>query len=228
MSLPRPEVLYIKMLVAAALLLGSSWQMEASCIYSKAFAVQELEIGNLLTWSTRAERNNQSFVIQKSLDGFEFKSEGVIRGAMDCDEERHYRFLDLTIGQHKVFYRLIDLDVKGNYSITHTLVLERETQNDLLITSMNGTSTKRFIELTLDSEIQEAVRYQVTNWHQQLVKEGELELVKGTNAMVFDFAELPNGKYRLSLVANEEREEILFRKDESADKPSNFALKNKE
>ena len=225
----NPLSLFSNLLVVAVVLVGCSASLTAECVYSKPFEVKELELGNLLSWSTQVERENQTFVIQKSLDGFEFTSEGVIRGALNSDEEKHYRYLDLSIGQEKVFYRLVDVDTRGNYGITHTLLMNRQLQNNLLITAMDNTTTQRYLELTMESEMESSIRYRVLDMNNRLVEEGNMQLLVGKNALAFDFGELPSGKYRLSLQAKSEREEIFFRKDETIVGPKpNFALKNKE
>ncbi|MEO1516635.1 MAG: hypothetical protein AAFV95_16530 [Bacteroidota bacterium] len=212
------------------LLGGSTFSLEASCVYAQRMDAQEMEMGNLLTWSTSAEKDNQTFVIQKSLDGKEFVTEGIVRGAGESEATRHYRYLDISVGQSKAFYRLVDIDSKGLYSISETVVVNRNKENNLLITEMSETETDRYFTLTMQSNIQDQVEYQIFNEGNVLVQNGATEVVKGMNVLAMDLNVLESGRYRVSLQARGEQEEVFVlkkNKDGGVGK-TNFALKKKD
>ena len=204
------------------------YSSQAGCVFSSPFTAQELEMGNLLTWSTSLEIENETFVIQRSVDGIEFETEGVIRGAKNSEEERFYRFLDVSVGDSKVFYRLIDMDSKGNYAISHTIIVDRQKENNLLVTSISNTETDRFFSMTMESSLEEMVTYQLIDTNNKVVIDGELAVVKGLNALSIDLKDLENGQYKLQLLAKGESEELYLQKEAKAKNKSNLALKNKE
>ncbi len=200
--------------------------LSATCIYSSSIEVREVEVGALLSWSTLQEIENEIFAVQKSLDGIDFTTEGVVRSAGNSDKENHYRYLDISAGQEKVYYRLVDIDKKGNFAYSKIIVFRRTKQNDLLISTMSSTVTDRFFTLTLQSSLEKVIDYSVLDKSNQLVKSGKASVVKGANAISFDMNDLQEGKYKLVINAGREEEAIYVQKNKSGDKPKlNFALK---
>lgn len=200
----------------------------ASCIYEQRIEVTEMEKGNVLEWSTSQEVDNQTFAIQKSLDGLEFFTEGIIRGSVNSQATKHYKYLDLSVGQNRAFYRLIDIDSKGNYTISETIVIDRQKRNDLLVTTMSNPETDRYFNLTVQSNIEALIRYHLQDEANKIVKNGKTAFVKGKNVVSIDMEGLVDGIYKVSLVSEDEVESVFIRKDhEAKDKEKQqFALKN--
>lgn len=210
------------------------WMMpgtiDAACVYSKRMDAQEMDMGTMLVWSTSLEKDNQTFVVQKSVDGLEFVTEGIVRGAGDSEGEKHYRYLDLSVGQSKAFYRLVDIDSKGLYNISETVVINRQNSNDLLITEMSQTETDRYFTVTLQSNVEKQLEYQIINSDNITVQNGAAEVVKGTNVLAMDLNALENGRYKVLLHSDVEQEEVFIFKrntDGSVNK-TNFALKKED
>ena len=94
-SLPYSLLLFFSLLVFTP--------NNAKCIYFQPVKIKSTEVGNMLSWSTYKEEDNKFFVIQKSIDGINFKKAGVVKGAGNSNKIRTYRFLDLSIGKQRSF-----------------------------------------------------------------------------------------------------------------------------
>lgn len=69
---------------------------------------------NYIHWNTFAERNNDYFLVQKSLDLEEWINVGKIEGAGNSVEEIHYEFVDVaTLDNSIAYYRVKQVDFDG-------------------------------------------------------------------------------------------------------------------
>jgi len=95
----------------------------AVVVYSTPLKGQELEMGNLLQWETSYEANTDIFIVEKSTDGITFKNIGSIDASGDTNDEKSYRYLDISLGMTKSFYRLkvVDQDGTSSYSQVTTI-----------------------------------------------------------------------------------------------------------
>lgn len=201
-------------------------QLNASCVFSKAIEAQELEIGNMLSWNTSEELNNEFFVIEKSVDGIEFSMIGQVRGAGNSLEEQHYRYLDISTGESKIFYRLKQIDFDGVSSQSHTVIINRTTPNNFVVSSMSSTVTDKLFTLSLRSEIQDNLEYSVKSMKDEVLKSGVAEIVKGVNVVSIDLEDVKNGRLRFVLKVDDEEEELLIQKVDSSKVPNvNYVIK---
>jgi len=93
----------------------------SSCIFEKEIEAKELDIGNMISWTTVQETQNEYFIIEKSIDGIEFKEVSQIDAAGNSEETNAYRFLDISTGEMQCFYRLKQLDFDKQMSYSKTL-----------------------------------------------------------------------------------------------------------
>lgn len=82
------------------------------------FTAQRSGSGSLLNWQTAQEQNSKEFAIERSTDGKNFITIGIVRAAGFSDKLVNYTFTDLTPSQGKNYYRLkqSDMDVRFTYS----------------------------------------------------------------------------------------------------------------
>jgi phosphoheptose isomerase len=94
------------------------------------FAGEATDKGNLLTWATASEENNEGFEIQKSTDGRTFEKVGFVAGNGTSFDQQTYVFLDGYIGDAIAYYRLKQMDFDGDFEYSELIVLHN-----------NGTTT---------------------------------------------------------------------------------------
>lgn len=198
----------------------------ASCIFSKPMKIKELDVGNMLSWSTFQEVGNEYFEVQKSLDGVAFNAVGKVRGAMDSNEESNYRFLDITTGEKRVYYRLKQIDIDGNTAHTQTIVATRDNENNFVVTAMSSWMTDRFFTVTVRSSIEDILDYSIVDKGQVILKNGMAEVVDGANLITIDLKGLENGDYQFVLQMKDEREMVQLKKVNKDDVPVvNYVIK---
>jgi len=182
--------------------------LTAGCTYSKPLTAKEVEMGNLITWSTSEEISTSVFQVQKSIDGVFFTSVGEIDAAGTSSETKNYRFLDPAIGETKVFYRILQQDIDGRSAFTHIAVLNKENKNDYLITMMGNTTTERYFNLVINSKATGLMTYRIEDLKQKVLKSGDANIVEGANLLSIDLDKLTDDKYLCIFEMNEEVEEI--------------------
>ena len=73
----------------------------------------------VLNWSTATEINNKGFEIQRSNGSQQFISIGFVEGKGTTTEVHNYSFTDSKLEQGKYSYRLKQIDLNGNVSISN-------------------------------------------------------------------------------------------------------------
>ncbi len=185
-------------------------QIMAGCTYSKPLSAKEVDMGNLLTWSTSEETATDNFQIQKSEDGILFTPVGEVAASGTTQDGKSYRFLDPSIGDSKVYYRLLQVDIDGRSAFTHIAVLNKENKNDYLITMMGNTTTERYFNLVMNSNVNGLMNYKIENLDKKLLKTGDANLIEGANLLSLDLDKLPDDKYLCIFQMNEEEERIYL------------------
>ncbi len=184
----------------------------AGCIYTKPLTVKEVEIGNMLSWETSSENNNMKFAIQKSMDGKLFENIGEVKAMGENEEIADYRFLDIAIGVQKVFYRLMQIDYTGAFSLSHTVLMNRATENTFMISSMNSTMTDGIFTFEVKSLKAGSLNYQVLSAEKAKMLKGKFLIKKDINTVNINLKELTNGDYTILLFKNNELEHVNISK----------------
>ena len=115
-----------------------------------SFDASELNGNVLLKWVTASEKNNDYFIIERSLDGENFEPIGKIRGAGNSNVDISYDFTDQTHAGGVIYYRLKQFDFDGKETTFSTIsininkdisLIETISLNDnLLNVDINSTS----------------------------------------------------------------------------------------
>ncbi|MEO6684212.1 MAG: T9SS type A sorting domain-containing protein [Ginsengibacter sp.] len=88
------------------------------------FTAQNINGKALLSWKTSAEINNKGFEIQRSKDGINWSSIGFVEGKGNSSIENSYHFNDVTPFPANNFYRLVQYDFNGRFSISEVVNVE--------------------------------------------------------------------------------------------------------
>ena len=214
--LHRISLPYFLLLVFSLLV---STSINAKCIYFQPVKIKSMKVGNMLSWSTYKEVDNKFFVIQKSVDGIKFNKAGDVKGAGNSNSVKTYRFLDLAIGEQKAYYRILHYATDNSFTESKTFIIERTTENNLMITSMSSTVTDKKLSLTVKSVIETNATFEFRKMNGKVISRGKKRLTKGLNVLSFDCSKLPNGRYEIILIGNNEKEKISIRKVNTSEMP---------
>lgn len=172
--------------------------------YTTELTVEDLDMGNMLTWITVTEVNNKSFDIEKSNDGITFFSIGKIRGAMNSKEEKAYNFMDVSAGQGISYYRLRAIDTEGNVSYSKVASVTKETANNFTVIAMSPPNdVDNLFEVTINALTEEELNYKVFDMQGNVVYAQKQKLKKGINIITVDLSEI-SGESEMGFAGNNE------------------------
>ena len=104
------------------------------------FNAELLEKNVNLSWETAWEKNSKEFVIERSMDLFEFTPVGNVQAGGDTNGRLQYNFVDENPVSGVSYYRLkmVDKDANYNYSVTRDIVIH--SNSDALLVYPNPAS----------------------------------------------------------------------------------------
>lgn len=184
----------------------------AKCIYLKPLKIKTMELGNMLSWSTTEEGDIKMFVIEKSLNGIDFKRVGDVKGSGYSTSIKHYRFLDFALPEKKTYYRMLHYATDGSFTISETFFIDQSPNQNWSVSSVNSTLTNEELGLTLKSKVSKTVFYEVKSKTGQVVKTGEKNLVKGNNVITINCHAFAEGQYDVVIKSGRERASIAVKK----------------
>jgi CSLREA domain-containing protein len=97
-----------------------------------AFKCEVTTNGNVLTWLTVSELNNEGFDIERSIDGREWQTIGFVEGHGTSQEINHYIFTDEVPLAGMNYYRLKQMDFNGKFEYSYIVNVELQLNNDEL------------------------------------------------------------------------------------------------
>jgi titin len=90
------------------------------------FEVQKQGNSVVLSWTTLEEKNNDKFIIERSLDGENFVAIGEVQGAGNSSKFISYSYTDAGLNSGQYYYRIrqVDLDHSSQYSPIRSVSFE--------------------------------------------------------------------------------------------------------
>jgi hypothetical protein len=77
----------------------------------------------LLRWTTAQEMNSRSFLIETSVNGFDWKLAGSVKAAGTTDRQQNYQYTDAHPVQGRNYYRLRQEDIDGRYEYSKVVMV---------------------------------------------------------------------------------------------------------
>lgn len=156
----------------------------------------------LLKWKVKNELSLASYTVERSTDGINFKSTGIVfaKGAMTGEEQ--YIFNDPQKVTGKIFYRLRLNATEGVSKFSDIVAVSTDLQKGFLISNLvNPFSGK--ISFQLETYQSGSIDVQLTDASGRMILQRKLQVNKGINAMVIDVpAQLQPGSYVLRVVGD--------------------------
>ncbi len=203
----------IKSILISLLILIFAIPSYAGCEYKSDLQVDELQIGNMISWITVSENNTDKFIIQKSKEGIDFEIVGEIPCAGNSTKEKKYRYLDTSLGAEKAYFRLVQVDNDGVENYTPTVLVNRNVVNNFMITSMSSTQTDGIFSISIRSNLDGNLALNTNQISERkLIDSKFLPIVEGLNVLTIDVANYDNGIYELDFILVGEKESIVIQK----------------
>jgi hypothetical protein len=94
--------------------------------------------GIMLEWITLSESNSDCFVVEKSINNFNYFDIGVVDAQGFSNREVRYEFLDYNINNGNTYYRLKQIDLNGDFEIFNPIVIYNNGKKILKVIDLNG------------------------------------------------------------------------------------------
>ena len=173
----------VKVLFLFIFSIGFASLATAKCVYLKPMNIKKMGMGYMLSWETTEEADIQSFVIQRSTNGIDFKNAGDVKGAGYSTKVTSYRFLDLIQTGKKTYYRLLHYSADGSFTISETFLLEQNKNSNFTVASVNSTITTNELNLTVSTKRSMTIEFEVVNKNGRVVKEGSQKVNAGKSSI---------------------------------------------
>lgn len=105
------------------------------------------EASNLLSWSTASESNNAGFEIERSVSGFDWEKIAFVKGAGNSSETKRYNFSDIQPSSNTCYYRLKQVDYNGQYAYSKTILITRNTEQNIYLEQVFPNPTNGILNL---------------------------------------------------------------------------------
>jgi len=214
------------LLIATSLCLLISFSLHAEVTYSAPLKGKELQMGNMLKWSTGLEINSQLFVVEKSIDGINYESIGHTSAKGDTNDETEYRFLDIGVNDPEAYYRLKQLDEDGTGSYSQTIKINKVLTNNFQIVDMSHTVTDKLFEISYDALVEGKLTYKIKTYKGEEIFSETQEVINGLNDIRINLEDEKAGIYTVHMILKEEEEVLVIQKvDDEIKRKQNVASK---
>ncbi len=143
--------------------------------------------GVQLKWSTATELNNDYFLIEKSLNGIDWKLPAKIGGSGTSNSMHTYIYTDNSINSNElIYYRLSQVDFDGKKTVFKMIDVNCNNNSvpDQMIFYPNPASTELNIHFDVNEPSANSIIRLVNNMGQTIM-ETKVDLYKGVNSFVF-------------------------------------------
>lgn len=127
----------------------------------------------LLTWNTTNEKNFNHFLLERSVDGKEFKSTAMVFADDNGQSNKEYAFKDAlnNITKGIVYYRLKMVDIDGQFKYSSTRVIRLDEQTNQSSIAAYPNPAKNDLRITVPNSWQDQkVVFDLYNVNGQVVK----------------------------------------------------------
>ena len=198
--------------VMGLLLIVSINPAKASCHYEKHIKVENLKIGNLVSWATSREINSASFVIERSTNGFDFEEIGKEKAAHFSNSIKEYSFIDFNTETERAFYRLKQIDEDGSFTYSDVTIIKNKNKNNFTVYEMSAVNVHKNFEFDLKSKIKGQMTYKLVNGRGKTVYSSQRAIHVGDNQIGIRFDDYPLGVYKIILSMKGEKDTLVVNK----------------
>ena len=166
----------------------------------------------VINWATASETNSNFFVLERSVDGIDFKEIQTISGAGTTTDISNYFTVDDQPFNGVSYYRLKQTDFDGrteHFDMVAVNIVSAVSEVNIFPNPVNEELTLSF-NTNKNSKEMSIVFYSVAG---QKVKERKVQVRKGANTIRFDTDHLPIGMYFVVIGNNADFEKAKFTKE---------------
>ncbi len=182
---------------SAAPRLGSPVTLPVTLISFKAEASPNQ--GIQLNWSTASEKDNDYFLVERSLNGKAFASIGQVKGNGTTNVVQHYHFTDGFAPAGTVYYRLKQVDFDGKSEYSKAISVKATGSKAAAQVGVSPNPFQHQLSFSINSAETRQVQVALYDLHQKLIYKEALEVAAGKVSLTKELSTLANGVYLLKV-----------------------------
>lgn len=145
-----------------------------------------------INWTTASEQNSDYFTLEKSRDGYKWEHVATISGKGTTNTPTTYTYTDNTIAD--VYYRLKLTDFDGKNTDLETIHVNCTATKNLAVVYPNPVNGAFSVRIAAKEDLQETTVF-VQDLHNKIVASRTINIVPGTNTVIFEGENLLPGTY---------------------------------
>lgn len=152
----------------------------------------------LLSWTTESEQDAEKFIIEKSINGYDWNVLGSVPAQGNSSIETNYQFEDPNPRAQITYYRLRQVDFNGEEEVFDAQSLKAcgDTNNEIAVNSHNNGQ----YQISLQSDQPQEVVANLYSMNGQKVRDTRVLTVEsGNNVFLFNDDHVSSGVYMIHL-----------------------------
>jgi hypothetical protein len=125
------------------------------------FQGEATNTGNMITWTTVSETNNDHFELERGINAYTFEKIMDIEGAGNSTAALNYHYLDANHVPGINYYRLKQVDYNGEYSYSSIISIDNTGSENTFIMAYPNPTTESFVHLKFSDNIKAISIYNV-------------------------------------------------------------------
>lgn len=152
-----------------------------------------------LTWVSQKETNGRYFMVERSVNGIDFDSIGVV-SSKNVQVAYTYQYVDQSMSAGNNYYRIRHVDLDNAVYYSKTIVLNNTSTGNSGSMQVYPNPAVATLNYSITSEKAGSVIVQVYNTSGVMVSTSRAQLSAGTSQQSFSIAGLNSGHYFLKVV----------------------------
>jgi hypothetical protein len=149
-------------------------------------------------WSTATEINNAYFIVQRSVDAINYENLGMVEGAGNSSQTRHYAFTDPNPYRGISYYRLVQVDFNGDSETFDPAVIQNNVLSFQTVRAYPNPSDQ-LVNISIESAEEGNVQLQLTDISGRLVYTSAVQIKKGFQVLQLDLSGNEAGNYLITV-----------------------------
>jgi len=164
---------------------------------------------NSITWITASENNNDYFLLERSIDGVNWREITKINGAGNSLSNKHYLYDDYSFINNTInYYRLKQIDFSGEFEYSNIISIESSETIESYLSDIHPNPTNENIFYNLFTSQPGTITIELIDFTGNIVKTEEKQINSGKNELFTDMQNLKNGMYILKIITSSDSKMI--------------------
>jgi hypothetical protein len=163
-----------------------------------------------LQWQTTNQYNLSNFEVQRSYDGIQFATAGIVNAIQNPASIQGYTFTDPLVAKAVNFYRLKMVDNDGRFK--YSAIVRINSNKPVKFVELLQNPVKDNISFLLSNPEKAKVSAQLFSNSGQLIRKWDLGTIEGNVVLPFNNTVIASGIYTLRVAAGSKQENIRISK----------------